>query len=567
MTKKINRKSLYIYLLLGFFLILGFLLRSVYLEENPPGLNWDEASVGYNAYSLSQTGRDEFGKPWPIYMEAFGEYKIGLYSMFLAPIIRLFGLSIFTVRFPNVIFGCLLILASYYLALQIFKKKLHAGLVAGLIAISPWAIHTSRIALEWYFGMPLLVFGLAFLLKSRKKVNYLLPASLFLSASLYSYHNLRLFLPLFLLSYTLIYRQTLIKQKKWVLASLLAAIFMLVPLFISMKSTDFLSRAKAVSILHDENLQSQLMEGIYRHNKAKLPFIRAFNNKLVFYGKETLDRYLAHFSPGFLFSGEDVTPRIGIEKVGKLYYASIPFLILGLVELIGKKRRLYKLLLLWLLLAPLSSSFTLDTPHALRSFILVPPLQIITILGMIKAYQYLRVKRSLLQVFVIGIVLLAYLTGFLYFLWRYFLFYPEDSAGSWQTGHQQMVEVLNQHQDQFDKIIITTHYGQPHIFVAFFTPIDPQFYQQEVSKDDQKQIFNERVPHLGKIQFRQINNQDFCLSSTLVIIEKGGNINVPASLPKLDVIRYNNRFHEPEVIFEFYDTNNPEIQTAFCSSD
>jgi len=81
-TKIINRKSLYIYLLLGFFLILGFLLRSVYLEKNPPGLNWDEASVGYNAYTLSQTGRDEFGKPWPIYMEAFGEYKIGLYSMF-----------------------------------------------------------------------------------------------------------------------------------------------------------------------------------------------------------------------------------------------------------------------------------------------------------------------------------------------------------------------------------------------------------------------------------------------------------------------------------------------------
>lgn len=564
MIKKINRKSLYIYLLLGFFLILGFLLRSVYLENNPPGLNWDEASVGYNAYSLSLTGKDEFGKPWPIYMEAFGEYKIGLYSMFLVPIIRLFGLSIFTVRFPNAIFGCLLILASYYLALQIFKKKFHAGLVAGLVAISPWAVHTSRTALEWYFGMPLLVFGLAFLLKSRKKVNYFLPASLFLSASLYSYHNLRVFVPLFLLGYTVIYRQTLIRQKKWVLASLLAALLILVPLFLSMKSTDFLSRVQAVSILKNESLQSQLMEGIFRHNKAKLPFIRAFNNKLVFYGKEVLDRYLAHFSPQFLFSGEDVTPRIGIEKVGKLYYISIPFLLLGFAELLSKKRRLYKLLLLWLLLAPLSSSFTLDTPHALRSFILIPPLQIITVLGMIKAYQYLRVKKSFLQIIVIGIVLLTYLTSFLYFLWRYFLFYPEASAGSWQAGHQQMVEALNQHQDQFDKVVITTNYGQPHIFVAFFTPIEPQFYQQEVNKTDQKEIFNERIPHLGKIQFRQISNQDFCLSNTLVITEPKG---LSETLPKLDVVRYKNRFHKPETVFEFYDTNNPEIQAAFCSSD
>jgi len=564
-VNKLNRKSLYPLLLLTFFLILGFFLRSINLTNNPPGLNWDETSVGYNAYSLSLTGKDEFGKPWPIYMEAFGEYKIGLYSMFLAPIVRLFGLSIFTVRFPNVIFGCLLILASYYLSLQIFKKRLTACLVAGLVAISPWAIHTSRTALEWYFGMPLLVFGLAFLLKSRKKVNYLLPASLFLSASLYSYHNLRVFLPLFLLGFAVIYRQILIKHKKKVLISLLAGLFILVPLFLSMKSTAFLSRVQAVSILKDEGLQSQLMEGIFRHNKAKLPFLRAFNNKLAFYSKEVLDRYLAHFSPGFLFSGEDVTPRIGIEKVGKLYYASIPFLLLGLAELITKKRRLYKLLLLWLLLAPLSSSFTLDTPHALRSFILVPPLQIITVLGMVKAYQYFRFKKSFLKISFIGFVLLAYLTGFLYFLWRYSLFYPEDSAGSWQVEHQQMIKILNQHKDRFDKVVITTYYGQPHIFVAFFTPIEPQFYQKEVSKEDQNNILNERVPHLGRLEFKQIENKDFCLPNTLIVIERRATI--PQTLPKLDVVRHNNRFHEPEIIFEFYDTNNSEIQTSFCSSD
>ena len=44
--------------ILLFALVLGFLLRFLLLANIPPGFNWDEASVAYNAYSLAQTGRD-----------------------------------------------------------------------------------------------------------------------------------------------------------------------------------------------------------------------------------------------------------------------------------------------------------------------------------------------------------------------------------------------------------------------------------------------------------------------------------------------------------------------------
>ena len=42
---------------------LAFLLRVWHLGTVPPGLDADEASIGYNAYSLLVTGRDEFGVP------------------------------------------------------------------------------------------------------------------------------------------------------------------------------------------------------------------------------------------------------------------------------------------------------------------------------------------------------------------------------------------------------------------------------------------------------------------------------------------------------------------------
>ena len=551
------------YGLLVAFLLLGFLLRFVYLTEIPPGFNWDEASVGYNAYCLSKTGKDEFGKPWPIIMEAFGEHKIGLYSIFIVPLIRLFGLSIFTVRFPNVLFGCLIILASFYLALQIFKKTLPASLVAGLVAISPWAIHTSRFTLEWYFGIPLMIFGFAFLLKSSQKNSFLLLSALLLAISLYSYHSLRLFIPFLLLGYAIIYRKQLLKKKQLVLLGFALGLVLLLPLFISMQSTKFLARPKAVAIFTNENLQNQLMEGMYRHTVARLPFVRLFNNKVVFYGKEFLDRYLAHFSPQFLFSGEDVTPRIGVERVGKLYFISLPFLLLGFTQLLKKNTPLNLFLLLWFFLAPISSSLTIDTPHALRSFILTPVLQIITVKGMIVVFRYLYRQKPYFLIPVIAITTLAYLLGLGYFCWRYFLFYRLDSTMSWQAGHKEMVQKLNQYQERFETIVVTTHYGQPHIFIAFFTPIDPWFYQQEVAKDNQQGIFNARIPYLGKIQFRQISSEDFCLPNTLIIAEK----EKAANLVPLDVITVDNPFHESEIVFEMFDTNEVAVQEKFCQKD
>jgi len=294
------------------------------------------------------------------------------------------------------------------------------------------------------------------------------------------------------------------------------------------------------------------MKDMYRHTVSDLPFVRFFNNKVVFYGKEILDKYLAHFSPQFLFSGQDVTPRVGIEKVGKLYYASLPFLLLGFYKMLQSKKRTDRFLALWLFLAPLPSSLTIDSPHALRSLLMIPILQIITVKGIIICYRYLRLKKRRLLVPFFAFFGLFYFAGFAYFLWRYFLFYPEESASFWQDGHKIMVEKLKKHESRFDKVVATTHYGQPHIFVAFFTPIDPNFYQQEVVKPDQQGIFNERIPHLGKIEFRQISSEDFYLPNTLVITE---NRPAPENLPPLDVVKTASRFYEEPIAFKIFDTN------------
>ena len=58
----INKEKLFVLLIV----IFSFFLRVWKVSEYPAGLNADEAAIGYNAYSLLQTGKDEFGHSWPV---------------------------------------------------------------------------------------------------------------------------------------------------------------------------------------------------------------------------------------------------------------------------------------------------------------------------------------------------------------------------------------------------------------------------------------------------------------------------------------------------------------------
>jgi len=508
-------------------IIIGFILRVFMLDKIPQGFNWDEASVSYNAYSLSETGKDEFGKSWPLIIESFGDYKTGIYSILLAPIIKIFGFSIFIARIPNVFVGLAVILASYYLALAFFKNKLPASLVALLISISPWAVHTSRFVLEWHPGIPLAIIGGYFLLTSKKNSINIVWAAILLSLSMYFYHSLRLFAPLLGLSYILINSSWAIKQRKMIFFATLAALITLIPLLITAKSTNLLSRPSAVSIFSDSNTE-EANEGIYRETITKTPWFRIYNNSTVVISKKFISRYLSHFSPQFLFLGEDASPRLGIDGVGKLYLTSLPFMLIGVVTLLQRRNNKDLFLLSWLLLAPLASSLTKDSPHALRSLIFLPTFQVLTASGILVFYRWLKNKKIKKIKLITATIAASYLFGLGFFLNRYFLFYPEDTAPYWQDGYKEMVEAVNIHESSFDRVFVSKSYGQPHIFFALFTPISPDVYQSEVI--NQVESFNSRISQLGKISFLPIEKSLLCEENSLVV--SAGEID-SSNLPKI----------------------------------
>src|SRR5258708_24114748 len=100
-------------------LILFFATRLYKIDRVPVAAYWDEASIGYNAYSILKIGKDEWGNIFPIHLKAFGEYKLPIYIYSVVPFIAIFGLNIFSVRLPSVIFSSLTILITILLTKKI----------------------------------------------------------------------------------------------------------------------------------------------------------------------------------------------------------------------------------------------------------------------------------------------------------------------------------------------------------------------------------------------------------------------------------------------------------------
>lgn len=93
--------KMYAYVLITI-VICAFLVRIYSLNNNPAGLFCDEAAIGFNAYSVLTTGRDEHGAWFPFFFQSFGTYRtpVPIYSN--VPFILIFGLNEFSVRLSAV---------------------------------------------------------------------------------------------------------------------------------------------------------------------------------------------------------------------------------------------------------------------------------------------------------------------------------------------------------------------------------------------------------------------------------------------------------------------------------
>ena len=63
-------------LLLGIIIIIAVLVRLPALGQFPNGFTGDEAGQGYTAYSILNSGKDEWGEFLPIFTRGFGIVRV-----------------------------------------------------------------------------------------------------------------------------------------------------------------------------------------------------------------------------------------------------------------------------------------------------------------------------------------------------------------------------------------------------------------------------------------------------------------------------------------------------------
>ena len=120
--------------------IFGSILRLTFTTVNPPSLNWDEVSHGYNAYSILETGKDEWGVRLPLIFKAYGDFKLPVYIYITAISEFLLGLNVLAVRLPSILAGITSIIFTFKLVKLLFKNNFLALLSAFLVTIEPWSL-------------------------------------------------------------------------------------------------------------------------------------------------------------------------------------------------------------------------------------------------------------------------------------------------------------------------------------------------------------------------------------------------------------------------------------------
>lgn len=126
------------------FLSLSAFLHFWNLANVPPGFYRDESSITYNAYSIAETGADEYGSPFPLFFRAFDNYHDPVMVYSTVPLVKIFGLVKWAGRSVS---GFYFLLASLAFGLLVFEHTQNHWLsivFAFVFSVTPWGFVLSR---------------------------------------------------------------------------------------------------------------------------------------------------------------------------------------------------------------------------------------------------------------------------------------------------------------------------------------------------------------------------------------------------------------------------------------
>ncbi len=474
-----------LYFLVLFLIVLwGGWLRVYGLDKSPPSLNWDEASLGYNAYSILKTGKDEYNQTLPIFTRSFDDYKSAVPAYLSIPLIVLFGLNEISIRLTSAIAGIVSIIAIFGIGYSLFKSFKIALLSAFFFAIAPFSIFFSRALFEANIALAFFLFGYWCYLSYRKKTLLFVASMILFILSMYTYHSYKIFVPIFIFGLFLSDKKTWLANRKNLLLALSVSAVLLIPMVIFTLGGQTLARFSSTSIL---KLMYPPFNQAITQNHDLGQFLNLFvHNQLFYFLWEIFGRYTAYFSPANIFIQEAAEPGQRIPTLAVLYPFEAVFWLIGLLAVFKRFRENYPLGLL-ILLSPIPAVVTWNWFHQVRVLPLFAAYSIVSGFG---AHLVIRwvvdflgrhfgpAKTKFQIVLVISIVFFG-LWNSLYLFDALFVLLPKYYSGDWQPGFKQSIPVIARLQNNYDQIIIESPHAQPYIFTLFYQAYPPGQYQME----------------------------------------------------------------------------------------
>ena len=477
------KKNFYFLLLLT---LIGALLRFAFLGQNPIAPNWDEISHGYNAFSILTTGKDEWGNVFPLIFRAFGDYKLPLYIYLTTIPVFIFGLNVFAVRFVSALSGVLAIPAIYFLTKEMFpERKINLGKLtvsleivsAFLLTISPWHFFISRPALEANLALTLIIYGSYFLIRFYNRKSSALPTAIFFGLALHTYNTARVFTPLLIVVSLVIFRNSLSHFKKNLVKNTIALLLFGSLAFLvglQVLSGEGSARYEKLKIL-SPSIVYQIGE---KRANSHLPSLlaRVIYNRPIYFISTVTKNYISYFSPSFIYQKWGAQYQFAIPGKNMLTLPVYLLAIVGFITIFKKLKgnKNNQFILSWFLLSPVAASLTIDPPQALRPNPMIPSFIILSSLGLF--YVLDKSSKKYLSYIFLGLSIWI-ISSFSYYLYIYRNEYKIKYSSSWQYGYSQIINFVRDHSSEYDKIFITKRYGEPHIFYAFFTKLDPKLMQ------------------------------------------------------------------------------------------
>lgn len=427
--------------------VVGAGLRLYKLSSAPPAMNWDEASYGYNAYSLWKTGKDEYGTTLPTSIRSFDDYKPPLYAYATAPIVGIFGLNELNTRLVSAISGILTILVTFALASRLLKSTKAGLIAAAVVATSPWSAHYSRLAFEAVPALLLLLISWWYLLKGEKDKQKYVYALGFATLSYFSYNSHKIYWLVVAGWIAWKIRKEIFKEIKLIFKLALVCL----PIGYSVIFGNTLARFSSTSIF---------------------PLYKETHSVYLFAG-EFINRYSAYFSPANVFVRGTNEPNQKVFDLAVFYPFEVVFFGLGVWWLI-KKRSKYIFIVCMLLLAPIPAALTWSWFTPIR----VLPLWWLISLIIGKGVWETVVK--LTKKWQVGLVILVggwWILSIGWYLMAEVWYMPYTDYGQWQWGFREAIAAIQPYKNKYKYVVWETPQAQPHIFTLFYSKFPPAEYQ------------------------------------------------------------------------------------------